>query len=149
MNGVILWLPGETVLTPSLAPKAEKSILKKRPFQATLSQDLKASLPPEPGVRADDAGSLLKVNNRLTDLDMKVVEISSPQAWEEALQDITQAGICGLDLETTGLDPLSSRARLAQLSLPSGRVYVADLWELGRERASPCLLYTSPSPRDS
>ena len=137
MNGVILWLPGETVLTPSLAPKAEKSILKKRPFQATLSQDLKASLPPEPGVRADDAGSLLKVNNRLTDLDMKVVEISSPQAWEEALQDITQAGICGLDLETTGLDPLSSRARLAQLSLPSGRVYVADLWELGRERASP------------
>jgi hypothetical protein len=35
------------------------------------------------------------------------------------------------------LDPLSSRARLCQLSLPSGRVYVADLWELGREGATP------------
>jgi DNA polymerase-1 len=42
-----------------------------------------------------------------------------------------------LDLETTGLDPLSCRARLAQLSLPSGRVYVADLWELEQEGLSP------------
>jgi len=132
MNGVILWLPGKTALTPSPAPKAEKSILKKGPVQATLSQDLRAPLPPEAG-----AGPLLKVNNRLTDLDMEVVEISSSQAWEGALQEITQAGICGLDLETTGLDPLSSRARLAQLSLPSGRVYVADLWALAREGASP------------
>jgi DNA polymerase-1 len=69
--------------------------------------------------------------------NLEVVEISSLQAWEEALQEIAQAGICGLDLETTGLDPLSSRARLAQLSLPSGRVYVADLLELGREGGSP------------
>jgi DNA polymerase-1 len=69
--------------------------------------------------------------------NLDVVEISSLQAWEEALQEIAQAGICGLDLETTGLDPLSSRARLAQLSLPSGRVYVADLWVLGREGGSP------------
>ena len=63
--------------------------------------------------------------------------ISTPQAWAQALQEIEAAGICGLDLETTGLDPLSSRARLCQLSLPSGRVYVADLWALGREGASP------------
>ena len=64
----------------------------------------------------------------LSNLD--IVEISFPQAWAQALQEIGKAGICGLDLETTGLDPLSSRARLCQLSLPSGRVYVADLWQL-------------------
>jgi len=69
--------------------------------------------------------------------NLEVVEISSLPAWKGALQEIAQAGICGLDLETTGLDPLSSRARLAQLSLPSGRVYVADLWELDREGGSP------------
>ncbi|MDD5734871.1 MAG: hypothetical protein PHQ39_05295, partial [Methanothrix soehngenii] len=65
------------------------------------------------------------------------IEADTPQAWAQALQEIEAAGICGLDLETTGLDPLSSRARLCQLSLPSGRVYVADLWELGREGAAP------------
>jgi 3'-5' exonuclease len=73
--------------------------------------------------------------NSLSNLDM--IEISSPQAWAQALQEIEAAGICGLDLETTGLDPLSCRARLAQLSLPSGRVYVADLWELERASCSP------------
>jgi len=46
--------------------------------------------------------------------DREIVEISSPQAWAQALQEIEAAGICGLDLETTGLDPLSSRARLCQ-----------------------------------
>jgi DNA polymerase-1 len=67
------------------------------------------------------------------------IEADTPQAWKDALQEIEAAGICGLDLETTGLDPLSSRARLCQFSLPSGRVYVADLWELGREGAAPLL----------
>ena len=71
----------------------------------------------------------------LSNLD--IVEISSPLVWAQALQEIEVAGICGLDLETTGLDPLSSRARLCQLSLPSGRVYVADLWELERASCSP------------
>ena len=71
----------------------------------------------------------------LSTLDMR--EISSLQAWASALQEIEAAGICGLDLETTGLDPLSSRARLCQLSLPSGRVYVADLWELARGESAP------------
>ena len=103
MTTLTLWTPWRS----SPAPQAEILTLKKRSSQATLSQDLKAPLhEPEPEANV---------------LDMDIVEISSPQAWEEALLEITQAGICGLDLETTGLDPLSSRARLAQLSL-HGRV---------------------------
>ena len=111
--------------TPWRPSSSEQSTRKKRSSSQAQLQEL---LPQGLGPKEIGGGPL-------SNLDM--VEISSPQAWEEALQEIAQAGICGLDLETTGLDPLSSRARLAQLSLPSGRVYVADLWELGRERASP------------
>ena len=70
-------------------------------------------------------------------LSLDVIEVHGQEVWASALQEVEAAGICGLDLETTGLDPLSCRARLAQLSLPSGRVYVADLWELEQEGASP------------
>ena len=135
MSGVILWLPGET----APAPLVEKSILKKRSSQATLPQDQGEVL--SNSVHSvqilSDLGLVTTLSNPCHKGDMEMVEISSSQAWAEALQDITQAGICGLDLETTGLDPLSSRARLAQLSLPSGRVYVADLWELGRGGSAP------------
>ena len=121
MSGVILWLPGRDLLP--IAPLSDQS--------TTSSQaQLQEVLP-----QAQEQRSLPKHN--ITNLDMEVVEISSPQAWKEALQEITQAGICGLDLETTGLDPLSCRARLAQLSLPSGRVYVADLWDLARGGSAP------------
>ncbi len=70
-------------------------------------------------------------------LSLDVIEVHGQKVWASALHEVEAAGICGLDLETTGLDPLSCRARLAQLSLPSGRVYVADLWELEQEGASP------------
>ena len=111
------------------SPLSDQSTRKKRPSsQAQLQEVL-------PQAQAQEQRSLPSHN--VTNLDMEVVEISSPQAWKGALQEIAQAGICGLDLETTGLDPLSSRARLAQLSLPSGRVYVADLWDLAREGATP------------
>ena len=82
-----------------------------------------------------NSGKSLSISDNLSTLDY--IEADTPQAWAQALQEIEAAGICGLDLETTGLDPLSSRARLCQLSLPSGRVHVADLWELGREGATP------------
>jgi DNA polymerase-1 len=115
MSGVILWLPGETEkANPSASPIDHST-----PNETSSH----AQLPSEPIAE--------------TSLPYEMVEISSPQAWAQALQEIEAAGICGLDLETTGLDPLSSRARLAQLSLPSGRVYVADLWALGRKGASP------------
>ena len=70
-------------------------------------------------------------------LSLDVIEVHGQEVWASALHEVEAAGICGLDLETTGLDPLSCRARLAQLSLPSGRVYVADLWELEQEGLSP------------
>jgi DNA polymerase-1 len=118
MNGIILWLPGETA---TVTPPVERSHSKKRSSQAQLSQNLK--------MKTEETSVYLSTLN--------IVEISSPQAWAQALQDIEQAGICGLDLETTGLDPLSSRVRLAQISLPVERVYVADLWELERASCSP------------
>ena len=155
MTTLTLWAPGRSLpaspidqSTPKKeadrsAPKKgsseiEHSALKMRPLQATLLQDQESlqhpcilaskPTPPEP---------LSILSNSCQIPDLEIVEISSPQAWAQALHEIESAGICGLDLETTGLDPLSSRARLCQLSLPSGRVYVADLWELGRDGAAP------------
>lgn len=125
MTVLTSWVPGRATATlPALLVERqnERSLSKKRSSQAQLPLDLKADL--STSVKS------------LSTLD--IVEISSPQAWAQALQEIEQAGICGLDLETTGLDPLSSRARLCQLSLPSGRVYVADLWQLVKHsEASP------------
>ena len=136
MSGVILWLPGETVIPP--APLVDRSAPKKRSSQATLSQDQESLQHPcIVASRPTSSEPLSILSNSCQIPDLEIVEISSPQAWAQALQEIEAAGICGLDLETTGLDPLFSRARLCQLSLPSGRVYVADLWELARAGASP------------
>jgi len=60
------------------------------------------------------------------------VWIDSLQAWLLVLQDIRACGICGLDLETTGSDPFTSRIRLAKLALPDGRICMADVFELGK-----------------
>ncbi len=155
MTTLTLWAPGRSLLASPFdqsTPKKEAdrsalkngsseiecSALKRRPLQATLLQDQESlqhpcilapkPTPPEP---------LSILSNSCQIPDLEIVEISTPQAWAQALQEIEAAGICGLDLETTGLDPLSCRARLAQLSLPSGRVYVADLWELARGGSSP------------
>ncbi|NMC18520.1 MAG: hypothetical protein GYA38_09030 [Chloroflexi bacterium] len=103
-----------------------RSAPKKRSSQATLLQDQ--------GEVCPSLSNFVYLSNVST---LDYIEADTPQAWALALQEIEAAGICGLDLETTGLDPLSSRARLCQLSLPSGRVYVADLWELGREGTTP------------
>ena len=142
MSGVFA-LGYETILMPKASdqskPKkeADRSALKKTSSQAQLQE----VLPQEDlGLKETKTEAKTEANciieaGPLSNLEL--VEISSPQAWEEALQEIAQAGRSGLDLETTGLDPLSSRARLCQLSLPSGRVYVADLWELARAGASP------------
>ena len=134
MSGVIVWLPGRGSLPT--APSSDQSTRKKKSSSQAQLQEV---LPQEDlGLKEikTEANCIIEASpGPLSNLD--IVEISSPPAWEEALQEIAQAGICGLDLETTGLDPLCNRARLAQLSLPSGRVYVADLWDLAREGASP------------
>jgi DNA polymerase I-like protein with 3'-5' exonuclease and polymerase domains len=63
-------------------------------------------------------------------LHHELIEVDSIHAWIDALKEVRTSRICGLDLETTGLDPLSARVRLAQLALPSGRVYVTDAFSL-------------------
>jgi DNA polymerase-1 len=115
MTTLTLWAPGRAIS----APPVERP----RPKRKTSSQAQLHQATSGPGHQAGLSDSIQLPPNQL-------VEISSPQAWGQALKDVEQAGICGLDLETTGLDPLSSRVRLCQLSLPSGRVYVADLWQL-------------------
>jgi DNA polymerase I len=158
MSGVILWLPGSknrlgnATVDPSVShsdqstPKKEvdQSVqnkeldqpLKKGFFQSQLPQEkLLLDLAATNSATICNIATVLQKSEALPTLDF--IEADTPQAWAQALQEVEAAGICGLDLETTGLDPLSSRARLCQLSLPSGRVYVADLWELARAGASP------------
>ena len=62
-----------------------------------------------------------------------MVKIDSIQTWDLALQEIRRYGICGLDMETDGLDPLTSKIRLVRLALPNGRVYLADIFNSGKE----------------
>jgi DNA polymerase I len=122
MSGVILWLPGDpqikplSPIGPTVRPKKEP-VVRTQPKKASSQATLPG--PEEP----------LSISDRLSNLN--IVQVHTQEAWASALHEIAQAGICGLDLETTGLDPLCSKARLAQLSLPGGKVYVADLWELG------------------
>ncbi len=82
----------------------------------------------------------------LDSTEIKVV--TSSAEWIYAIEEVKAAGRCGLDLETTGLDPLRARLRLAQLSIPCGktadaqgnpvedstcRVFIADCFRLGHE----------------
>lgn len=59
------------------------------------------------------------------------VEIESLQEWKVALSEVGEYKICGLDLRTTGPDPLTSRIRLVNIAFSDGRVYVADVFDLG------------------
>ena len=115
MSLLTIWAPG--CINPVSLYHSQSEPKKRPSSQATLS----------------GAGDL----SQAFPLSLDVIEVHGQEVWASALHEVEAAGICGLDLETTGLDPLSCRARLAQLSLPSGRVYVADLWELEQEGASP------------
>lgn len=57
-----------------------------------------------------------------------ITRIESLEAWAKAFQLVRGFGICGLDMETTGQDPLTSRIRLVQLTFPSNLVYIADIF---------------------
>jgi DNA polymerase-1 len=158
MSGVILWLPGSKnrlgkATVEPIVPSSDQSTPKKEVDQSVQNKELdqplkrgfsQSQLPQEKllldlaatnSATICNIATVLQKPESLPTLDF--IEADTPQAWAAALQEIEAAGICGLDLETTGLDPLSSRARLCQLSLPSGRVYVADLWELGRGGVAP------------
>jgi hypothetical protein len=69
--------------------------------------------------------------------DHSIIRIESKEAWKEAVKNIKGFGICGLRMDTTGSDPLSCEIRLAFLTLPDGRVYVADIFGLGNETGYP------------
>lgn len=139
MTTLTLWAPGRS----SPAPLVDQSIPKKeadRSAPKNGSSEIERSTPKKKSSQATlpqgtGVCQSLSISDNLSTLDY--IEAGTPQAWAQALQEIEAAGICGLDLETTGLDPLSCRARLCQLSLPSGRVYVADLWELARGGSAP------------
>ena len=95
MTTLTLWAPGRPSPTPFLdqsAPKKgiDRSVLKKKFSQSQLPQE---------------GSTLLEALST-----PEFIEADIPQAWAQALQEIEAAGICGLDLETTGLDPLSSRS---------------------------------------
>jgi len=49
---------------------------------------------------------------------VEVVRVGGLEAWRAALEEAMTVGVCGLDTETTGLDPLQHRVRLVQLAVP-------------------------------
>jgi DNA polymerase-1 len=49
---------------------------------------------------------------------VEIVRVPGLAAWQEALQEAHTVGVCGLDTETTGLDPLQAQVRLVQLAVP-------------------------------
>ncbi|MCX6678857.1 MAG: DNA polymerase [Methanothrix sp.] len=62
----------------------------------------------------------------------KFSSVTTAESWKSALQEIEKFGICGLNLLTTGPDPLSHEIRLISLVLPNNTVYIADCLELGK-----------------
>lgn len=48
--------------------------------------------------------------------NIEVTVVSSLSEWEKAIAEAKAANVCGLDVETTSLDPLTGRLRLIQLA---------------------------------
>jgi DNA polymerase I len=61
------------------------------------------------------------------------IKIESLQVFQHVLHEIRKVGIFAQGLQTTGSDPLCSSVRLALISLPNGRTYVADIFVIGDE----------------
>ena len=62
--------------------------------------------------------------------------ITTPEGLGRAVAALSAAPEVGFDSETTGLDPHTSRMRLAQLATPEAS-YVIDLFRLTREQLAP------------
>jgi len=66
-----------------------------------------------------------------------VIYVSDPvEAAQHALNLCTEQ-VLGLDIETTGLDPLQSRIRLLQVATKAGRCYVFDLDRVNLDELAP------------
>jgi DNA polymerase I-like protein with 3'-5' exonuclease and polymerase domains len=61
-----------------------------------------------------------------------IIRVQSRHEWESVIQELERNGACGLDLITTGPDPLSHEIRQISLSLPNNSVYIADCLMLGK-----------------
>ena len=63
--------------------------------------------------------------------------VSDVQALTAALSELSQSRVIGVDTETTGLDPLSDKLHLVQLTAEgSDRVFIVDLFRLGVQAAA-------------
>jgi hypothetical protein len=65
--------------------------------------------------------------------DLLTIRTESIESWNEAVNDVKGSNICGLRIDTSGPDLLSCEIRLAYLGLPDGRVYIADINDLGKK----------------
>lgn len=62
-------------------------------------------------------------------LDINVIMVTAPYQLQQALPRILASPVIGLDIETTGLDPLVNKVRLVQLATRDC-VYVVDAFQL-------------------
>jgi DNA polymerase-1 len=124
MSGVLLWLPESCTTFKKPIPSEPITLQIPQPVKESKQISL-----PSNDAQAIFQAALQGLPKGCT--TYQLIEVHTQEGWANVLQEIEQAGICGLDLETTGLDPLSSRPRLCQLAIPNGTVYVADLWKLG------------------
>lgn len=63
--------------------------------------------------------------------------ITQPQEVESALQPLQNVSILGIDCETTGIDPITSKVRLVQLAIPNHPVIILDLFALPSTSLAP------------
>jgi DNA polymerase-1 len=72
--------------------------------------------------------------------------IRDPDTLAQAIDALSHSTIIGIDTETTGLDPLTDRLRLLQLTAPGWPVLVIDLWQIPEGTREPLRrLLTQPS----
>jgi len=72
--------------------------------------------------------------------------ITTPEALRELINAASHQMILGVDTETTGLDPFTSRVRLVQIALPE-QVFVIDLFNVDAfQNPQFKALFTAPQP---
>ena len=65
------------------------------------------------------------------------VYLNTPDGLEQAIAPYLAAPVLGIDTETTGLDPFTSRVRLLQVAAPDLPVLLLDLFAIGPDRRQP------------
>jgi len=60
-------------------------------------------------------------------IEGSIGKIETIAAWDKALYEIERWKVFALDLQTDGLDTPTANIRQAQIALPDGRIYLADM----------------------